>query len=98
MTEKKAGTSFEKSMDRLETIVSEMEDGDLSLDAMITRFEEGQKLLKRCSTKLNEVERKIEVLVKKGDQVEAEEFDEPEEETKGASIPDPDLSANGELF
>jgi len=68
--------SFEKALERLEAIVGEMEGGSLSLDKMISRFEEGQSLLKFCSQKLNEVERKIEVLVKKGDKVSAEPFDE----------------------
>ncbi len=61
-TDEKA-PSFEKSMDRLEAIVSDMEGGELSLDAMITRFEEGQSLIKFCSGKLDEVERKIEKLL-----------------------------------
>lgn len=60
---------FEKSLERLEKIVAEMEAGELSLEDMIKRFEEGQKLVALCSKKLNEVERKIEVLIKKGDKV-----------------------------
>lgn len=65
---------FEKSLDRLETIVSEMEGGSLSLKKMMDHFEEGQKLVAFCSKKLDEVERKIEVLVKKGDGVATEPF------------------------
>jgi len=78
MTAKKAsdeGLSFEKSLDRLEAIVKDMESGKLTLDDMIARFEEGQKLVGFCSKKLNEVERRIEKLVKKGDTVEAEPFE-----------------------
>ncbi len=55
--------SFEKSLERLEAIVKEMEGGELSLDDLIKRFEEGQKLVAVCGRKLNEVERKIELLV-----------------------------------
>ena len=73
-TDKKEG--FEKSLQRLETIVNEMEAGSLSLEEMIERFEEGQALVKFCSKKLNEVERKIEVLVRKGDDIVTEPFDE----------------------
>ncbi len=72
--DKKEG--FEKSLQRLETIVNEMEAGSLSLEEMIERFEEGQALVKFCSKKLNEVERKIEVLVRKGDDIVTEPFDE----------------------
>jgi len=75
--------SFEKALERLESIVSEMEGGSLSLDKMISRFEEGQSLLKFCTQKLNEVERKIEVLVKKGDKVSTEPFDEKSVEEPG---------------
>jgi len=74
--------SFENALERLEQIVGEMEDGSLSLDKMIARFEEGQSLLKFCTQKLNEVEKKIEVLVKKGDKVTSEPLDEDEMEEK----------------
>ena len=65
---------FEKSLERLEAIVEEMESGDLSLEQMIKHFEEGSKLVTLCSSKLNEVEQKIEKLVKKGGELAAEPF------------------------
>jgi exodeoxyribonuclease VII small subunit len=68
---------FEKSLERLEAIVGEMESGDLSLEQMIKHFEEGSKLVALCSGKLNEVEQKIEKLVKKGGELTTEPF-EPE--------------------
>ena len=64
-TEKNKPQGFEKSLERLEAVVAEMEGGDLSLEDMIKRFEEGQKLIGYCGKQLNEVERKIEKLVKK---------------------------------
>jgi exodeoxyribonuclease VII small subunit len=64
-TEKNKPQGFEKSLERLEAVVAEMEGGDLSLEDMIKRFEEGQKLIGYCSKQLDEVERKIEKLVKK---------------------------------
>jgi exodeoxyribonuclease VII small subunit len=75
--EKPEEQTFEKALERLERIVREMEEGELDLEDMIARFGEGQALIKYCSDKLNEVERKIEVLVKKGDDVVAEPL-EPE--------------------
>ena len=74
MAEKKTdeSLSFEKSLVRLEAIVKEMEGGQLSLDKMMSHFEEGSTLVKFCSRKLNEVEKKIEQLVKKGDTVTTE--------------------------
>jgi len=68
--------SFEKSLDRLEAIVSEMENESLDLEEMIHHFEEGQSLLEFCSKKLNEVERKIEMIVRKEGKVVAEPFGE----------------------
>ncbi len=55
---------FEAALKRLETLVGQMESGELGLDDLVAAFEEGQKLVKQCSDKLNEVERRIEILVK----------------------------------
>ncbi len=78
MTEKKTEKQlgFEKSLEKLETLVTEMEDGDLSLEKMMKHFEEGSHLVRYCETKLNEVERKIEQLVKKGEELKTEPFKE----------------------
>ena len=66
---------FEKSMERLERIVTEMESGKLTLEDMIVRFEEGQGLIRLCGDKLNEVEKRIEILVKKGENLATQPFD-----------------------
>jgi exodeoxyribonuclease VII small subunit len=66
---------FEQSLERLETLVNEMESGELALEEMIKHFEEGSKLVTLCSKKLTEVEQKIEKLVKKGDGLGTETFD-----------------------
>ena len=55
---------FEAALKRLETLVGQMESGELGLDDLVAAFEEGQKLVKQCSDKLNAVERRIEILVK----------------------------------
>ncbi len=82
---------FEESLARLEEIVREMEGGSLSLDDMIRRFEEGQALLDRCSRKLNEVERRIEALVKRGDQYTTEPFEAPDQEQEAEQPPSEDI-------
>ena len=79
MAKKEEQPDFELSLKRLETIVNEMESGELSLEKMISSFEEGSKLVKVCTEKLDEVEQKIEKLVKKDDKIAAEPFDEAEE-------------------
>lgn len=71
--------SFEKAMERLELIVGEMDSGNLPLDQLIERFEEGQSLIGYCTNKLNEVEKKIEQITKKGDAIETKEFEEDKE-------------------
>jgi len=71
--------SFEKALERLEQIVAEMEGGKLTLEKMISHFEEGSKLVKFCSTKLNEVEKKIELLLTKDGQVSTVPFDPGQE-------------------
>lgn len=70
---------FEKALERLEAVVAAMEDGSLSLDKMMANFEEGMALVKFCSARLNEVEKRIEILLKKGAAAEAEEFQIPED-------------------
>ena len=79
MAEKKSA-DFEKSLGRLEELVEEMEGGELSLEAMIQHFEEGSKLVDLCSKKLNEVEQKIEKLVKKDGELQEVPFETDETE------------------
>lgn len=74
MAEKKS-ENFEKSLGRLEELVDEMEGGELSLEVMIKHFEEGTKLVGLCTKKLNEVEQKIEKLVKKDGELKAVPFE-----------------------
>lgn len=61
--------SFEQALARLESIVREMEEGS-NLEELMQRFEEGTHLVKLCSERLNEVEKKIEKLLEKGDGTE----------------------------
>ncbi len=78
MTEAKAkpeAAAFEDSLARLEVIVRDMESGRLSLDQMLAHFEEGMTLVKTCGNKLNEVEKKIEKLIRKDDDVGTEPFE-----------------------
>ena len=55
---------FEKAMTRLESIVEELERGDLNIEKSLEIFEEGIKMSRVCSNKLNEAEAKIEKLTK----------------------------------
>ena len=76
---------FEKAMTRLENIVEELERGDLDIDKSLEIFEEGIKMSRLCSKKLNEAEAKIEKLSKgkKGDLItELFPMDDKNEEQK----------------
>ena len=77
MTEKTAEKklNFEKALERLESLVADMEGGKLGLEKMMESFEEGSRLVKFCTQKLNEVERKIEILAKKDGEIVAQPFD-----------------------
>jgi exodeoxyribonuclease VII small subunit len=55
--------SFEAAMERLEAIVGRLESGDVPLEQAIEMFQQGMKLSHLCSRKLEQVERKIEILV-----------------------------------
>ncbi len=55
--------TFEKAMEKLEQIVAELESGDPSLDVALKKFEEGIKLSKFCSEKLDDMEKRISVLL-----------------------------------
>jgi len=52
---------------RLEAIVRKLEDGDLPLEESLKYFEEGVKLSRFCAHKLDEAERKVEILMKEKD-------------------------------
>jgi len=58
---------FESALKTLEEIVVQLEGGDLTLDRALELFEEGVKISRFCHTKLEEAERKVEVLVKAAD-------------------------------
>ena len=62
-----AKVTFEIAMKQLEQIVQELESGNLSLEDSIKKFEEGIKLSKYCSAKLDETEKKIALLLKDQD-------------------------------
>jgi exodeoxyribonuclease VII small subunit len=61
---KPAELNFEKAMDRLETIVEQMESGKLPLEDLIVRYEEGMNLVKVCQDRLTKAEQKIEIIAR----------------------------------
>lgn len=62
-----AAEKFENSLKKLEDAVNRLESGDLPLDESLKVFEEGIKHAAICSRKLNEAEKRVELLLKQRD-------------------------------
>ena len=56
--------SFEADLVELEKLVESMESGEMGLEELVAAFEKGQLLVKSCNDRLNEVERRIDVIRK----------------------------------
>ena len=89
---------FEKALDQLEKIVTDLESGDLALDEALKRYEEGVKLSRACTKKLSETEKKIEFLTRAlneaGDaehETSASKKSEKKKPKKTLEEPDPDF-------
>jgi exodeoxyribonuclease VII small subunit len=59
---KKTKPSFEEAVERLEELITAMEDGSAPLDDLVAKYEEGSKLLRECQSQLRQAELKIEKL------------------------------------
>ena len=71
---------FETALKKLEEIVKKLENGELSLDSALELFEEGVKLSRFCHSKLEEAERRVEILLKNDSgQMRAVPFDSEDE-------------------
>jgi exodeoxyribonuclease VII small subunit len=87
-----AAASFEGQLASLERIVRELERGDLPLEQSLELFEQGVKLSRECQERLNEAERRIEVLLRGGDGApvavpfESDELTVDEEEADDESV------------
>ncbi|HEX6649144.1 MAG TPA: exodeoxyribonuclease VII small subunit [Pyrinomonadaceae bacterium] len=77
------GRTFEASLEALEQIVRQLEDGDLPLEKSLELFEHGVRLSRECQERLSQAERRIEILLRdnQGRPVAAA-FKEPQGETR----------------
>jgi len=66
--------SFEEALKRLEEIVEKLESGELSLQEMVTNFEEGMRLSQHCKKILNEVQGKVEKIIDENGIIKMEDF------------------------
>lgn len=76
--DKEQELSFEDALEELEKIVEKLEEGDVPLEKAINYYQEGMKLSKICSDKLNKVQEKVVKIV--NEQGKLEPFDVQEEE------------------
>ena len=67
MTKEDKQMHFEDAFKRLEQIVGNLESGDLSLEESMKLFEEGIGLTEACKTRLDDAEKKIQLLLKNSD-------------------------------
>lgn len=68
---------FEGALRRLEEIVLKLEEGELSLEESVKLFEEGMEISRFCGKKLDDAERRVEILLKGTDGELSEEVFEP---------------------
>ena len=66
---------FETSLEKLEKLVEQMEDGDLTLEDSLKTFEEGIRLTRECQQALAAAEHKVKLLIEENGQVTASDFE-----------------------
>lgn len=78
MAAKRKSPDFEKSLSQLETLVVNMEEGNLSLEESLKAFEKGIKLTRECQTSLTEAEQKVQILLEENGEYQAGVFEDDE--------------------
>jgi len=75
--------NFEEAIEKLEKITQELEEGNLSLEESLKKFEEGMRLVNFCEQKLEEVEKRIRLLIKENGKLKLEFWQPPEKNKSG---------------
>jgi exodeoxyribonuclease VII small subunit len=71
-------TPFEEVMERLQTVVEQLEEGDLPLEQSLAMFEEGVRLSRAGAKRLDEAEHRVEELLAAGDELQTSPLEESE--------------------
>lgn len=79
MPRAKKTTDFETSLNELETLVNQIEQGDLSLEDALGAFEQGVKLTRECQSILDQAEQKVLVLIEKNGELHSQPFNSGED-------------------
>lgn len=80
MPEKNQGFAFEKSLSELESLVQQMESGDLTLEQSLKAFEKGVKLTRECQQALTQAEQTVQQLLDNNGQLDTQPFEPSEGE------------------
>lgn len=54
--------SLEESFEQLDTLIGELQEGELTLEESFKKYEEGMKLIKHCTESIDKVEKKLEII------------------------------------
>lgn len=71
-----AKKTFESALARLEEITRELEEGELTLESSLKKFDEGIKLAEYCNQKLTDAKAKVEILLQRDGKLTTESFEE----------------------
>jgi len=79
LAKKKAIPDFEKALNELESLVEQMEQGDMGLEESLKAFERGIVLTRSCQQALKEAEQKVRILMERDGKTDIEPLDDAEE-------------------
>ena len=78
MSRDKKAVDFEQQLASLEGLVNSLESGELSLEESLKSFEQGIKVARDCQAALKSAEQKVEVLMRQGDELVSQPFEDNE--------------------
>ncbi len=78
MSKDKKAVDFEQQLASLEGLVNSLESGELSLEESLKSFEQGIKVARDCQAALKSAEQKVEVLMRQGDELASQPFEDNE--------------------
>lgn len=67
--------AFEKSLAQLETIVQQMDSGELTLEQSLQSFEKGIKLIRQCQESLNSAQERVQELIETNGELQSVDFE-----------------------
>lgn len=79
MTRKTKQPDLESSLAEINTLIEQMEQGELSLEQSLERFERGINLIKHCQKVLQEAEQKVQILIQNNTQEDLQPYENNEE-------------------